>query len=129
MLLPGEVPRYYCASWLGVDDAGTRRARRSLRPYFIPLNPMKIATVFLSASVIVLMLAGVPVHSAEPAPSATLTGRVQLSTGQYVSNATVSVKGTTFSTTTDPYGYYRFTQLPAGPVLLQVSYTGQRAFE
>src|SRR5688572_3491110 len=100
-----------------------------LRPYFIPLNPMKIATVFLSASVIALILPGVPVHSAEPAPSATLTGRVQLSTGQYVSNATVSVKGTTFSTTTDPYGYYRFTQLPAGPVVLQVSYTGQRAFE
>lgn len=55
----------------------------------------------------------------------TITGRVQLPTGQYLNQATVAVKGSTLSTSTDSFGVYRLTHVPAGPVVIQVSYTGQ----
>jgi iron complex outermembrane recepter protein len=55
----------------------------------------------------------------------TVHGRVQnVVTGQYLSNARVSVQGTTLSNLTDESGTFRITQVPAGAVILEVFYTG-----
>ena len=57
--------------------------------------------------------------------TATLTGRVQqASTGSYLNNARVTVSGTSLVAFTDETGTYRLTQVPAGPVILEVFYTG-----
>ncbi|MDO8539304.1 MAG: TonB-dependent receptor plug domain-containing protein [Opitutaceae bacterium] len=57
--------------------------------------------------------------------SATITGRVQnAAAGQYLNNVRVTVKGTDLVAFSDESGTYRLTQVPAGPVVLEVFYTG-----
>jgi TonB-dependent receptor len=54
-----------------------------------------------------------------------LTGRVQnVVTGQYLNNARVAVQGTDLVAFTDETGTYRLAGVPAGPVVLEVFYTG-----
>lgn len=56
--------------------------------------------------------------------TSTITGRVlNETTGQYLRNATVAVKGTNISTLSEDGGDYSLA-VPAGPVELQVSYLG-----
>ncbi len=62
--------------------------------------------------------------AAEPA-SASLSGRVSYATtGQYLNNARVSVRGTNLIAFTDETGTYRLDHVPAGTVVLEVFYTG-----
>ena len=44
-------------------------------------------------------------------------------TGQYLTNAQVSVKGTAHVASTDEFGVYRLVNLPPGPAVLEVFYT------
>lgn len=56
---------------------------------------------------------------------AAISGRVRNETiGRYLPHARVSVKGTAIVVFTDEFGEYRLTQVPAGPVVLEVFYTG-----
>jgi TonB-dependent receptor len=55
----------------------------------------------------------------------TITGRVlNLGNSKYISNATVSVEGTSIQALTGEYGDYRLSGVPAGEVKVRVSYTG-----
>jgi TonB-dependent receptor len=76
-----------------------------------------------------------PFHAAESAagvsPAATqqntasISGRVQnVVTGRNLNNARVTVKKTDIVTLTDEYGRFLLTRVPAGPVILEVHYTG-----
>jgi len=66
----------------------------------------------------------VPSTSATAATGA-ITGRVQnVAIGRYLTNARVSVKGTDLVAFTDEYGAYRLNAVPAGPIVLEVYYTG-----
>jgi TonB-dependent receptor len=70
--------------------------------------------------------------AAEPAtsraatqPTGSVTGRVQNAViGRYLNNARVSVKGTDIVEFTDEFGAYRLNAVPAGPIVLEVFYTG-----
>ncbi|MDO8539061.1 MAG: carboxypeptidase regulatory-like domain-containing protein [Opitutaceae bacterium] len=91
---------------------------------------MKRNHVFALLFALSLGLAPVPaVHAADASASGAVTGRIQLTTGQYVGNATVEVKGSNLGTQTDPFGYYRLTNVPSGPVVIQVMYTGHEPLE
>ncbi|MSU72732.1 MAG: TonB-dependent receptor [Opitutus sp.] len=68
-------------------------------------------------------------QAADAAQNGVVTGRVQLATGQYVNNATVAVKGTSLSARTDQFGIYRLANVPSGPVVIEVTYTGQERAE
>jgi len=90
--------------------------------------PSPLAVVILS------LAAGLPaapaVRGAElpatAAPAAaTITGRVQnASTGQYLNNARVSVKGTDLVAFTDESGTYSLPLVPANAAVMEVFYTG-----
>ena len=74
---------------------------------------------------------GSVLHGAETArPAAvaatgTIAGRVQnVATGQYLNNARVVARGTDRVVFTDETGSFRLTNVPAGAVVLEVSYTG-----
>ena len=63
--------------------------------------------------------------AAEAQTTGTIEGRVQsVVTGQYLNNARVSVQGTALSSLTDESGTFRIAQLPMGPAVLEVFYTG-----
>jgi iron complex outermembrane receptor protein len=67
-----------------------------------------------------------PTQAADaPAGAATISGRVQnASTGQFLNNARVVIKGTDTVAFTDETGSYRLPNVPPGPVVLEVFYTG-----
>jgi iron complex outermembrane recepter protein len=66
-----------------------------------------------------------PMQAADSANTVVITGRVQNAVnGQSLNNARVTVKGTGLVAFTDETGSYRLTQVPAGPVVLEVFYTG-----
>jgi len=63
--------------------------------------------------------------AASTQPTGAISGRIQnLVTGQYLNNARVTVRGTDRVAFTDESGIYRLTPLPAGPLVLEVFYTG-----
>ncbi len=58
----------------------------------------------------------------------TVTGRVyNPATGEYIRNAEVRVAGTHLSVLTEEGGYYTLNNAPAGPVTVEVNYTGFEA--
>jgi iron complex outermembrane recepter protein len=66
-------------------------------------------------------------HAADPNPTSTgtITGRVlNLTTREYVSSAEVRVQGTDLVAFTASDGSYRLSQVPAGPAVVTVKYTG-----
>jgi iron complex outermembrane recepter protein len=82
-----------------------------------------------NAAALIAALLALPflsIHAADTdAAVGTVQGRVQNAvTGQYLSNARVSVQGTTLSNLTDEFGTFRITQVPAGAATLDVFYTG-----
>ncbi|MEO6244078.1 MAG: TonB-dependent receptor [Opitutaceae bacterium] len=63
--------------------------------------------------------------SASGQPNVAISGRVQnVVTGQALNNARVAVRGTDLVVFTDQTGTYRIAQAPAGPIVLDVFYTG-----
>lgn len=71
------------------------------------------------------MLATTAVLRAQNASTGTIEGRVQhIDAGTYLNNARIRVIGTTRETFTNQAGEYRLADVPAGPVTLDVFYTG-----
>ena len=70
--------------------------------------------------------AGSPENAPAPnRPSGGISGRVQnVATGQYLNHAQVSVRGSSLSVLTDQTGTYRLANVPAGPVTIDVFYSG-----
>jgi TonB-dependent receptor len=65
-----------------------------------------------------------PVH-AQTAATGTIQGRVQnVDAATYLNNARVRIAGTSRETLTNEFGEYRFGDVPAGTVTLDVFYTG-----
>lgn len=86
-----------------------------------------------TAAVALALLAPVPSAFAQavapgpgtPALTGGISGRIQnVITGQYLTNARVTVRGTDRVAFTDESGIYRLTALPPGPVALEVFFTG-----
>ncbi len=76
----------------------------------------------LVSAVLAFLLA--PFASAQGS-SGSLSGRVQNEvTGQYLSNARVTIKGTDLATLTDDFGTYQFAQVPAGSQVVEAFYSG-----
>jgi len=74
-----------------------------------------------------LALVMIPASSVGATAQATgaISGRVQnVAIGRYLNNARVTVKGTDLVAFTDEFGAYRLTEVPGGPVVLEVFYTG-----
>jgi iron complex outermembrane recepter protein len=69
-----------------------------------------------------------PVYAAESAgtvATGTLEGRVQdVSTGDYLNNARVTIQGTHLTTLTNQFGEYRVADVPSGQVQVTVFYSG-----
>ncbi len=62
---------------------------------------------------------------AQTANTGTIEGRVQNEvTGRYLSNSRIMVKGSDLRVLTDESGSYRLTDVPSGPIVLEVFYTG-----
>jgi iron complex outermembrane receptor protein len=79
------------------------------------------------AAVTLVTITLIPVAGQSEAAQSTgsISGRVlNEATGQYLRNATVSIKGTSISGISESGGDYLLTGVPAGPVELQVSYLG-----
>jgi iron complex outermembrane receptor protein len=82
---------------------------------------------FLRAAASMALAAFLPflASSALAAETGTIEGRVlNVSNGDYLNAARVSVEGSTAETLTDRFGQYRLTGVPAGEVKLKVGYTG-----
>ena len=61
-------------------------------------------------------LLGAPLPAAAPAATGSVAGRVlNVGTGQYLTNARVSIRGTSATAFTDKDGSYRLAEVPAGP--------------
>mgnify|MGYP000990966943 CR=1 FL=1 len=85
------------------------------------MNPFRICAL-VCASLVAVARVGA---AESPSGSAAITGRVQnAATGQYLNNARVTIKGTDLVAFTDETGSYRLGAVPAGPVVLEVFYTG-----
>jgi len=85
---------------------------------------MKTSRPLLVFRALALLFLGAP--AALPAQSTgTVTGRVlNANTGQYLRNATISVKGTALTTVSEDSGSFLLGGVPAGTAELQVSYLG-----
>lgn len=74
---------------------------------------------------VLTMLCATAVAAQEAASTAIIEGRVlNPLTGDYFNNARVFIVGTNLETYTNSSGAYRLAQVPAGPVSMQVFYTG-----
>lgn len=72
-----------------------------------------------------LLLAPAPELSAQAVVNGTITGRIlNQATGQYLSNALVTVEGTNIEALTDDTGVYRLANVPAGAARVTVTYSG-----
>ena len=88
-----------------------------------PYRVWRLLLLVLLASTTNVLRPGV--SAAESSAPARITGRVSNSaTGMYLANARVAVQGTALVTFTDETGTYRLDLVPAGPVSLEVFYTG-----
>src|SRR5688572_4471804 len=62
---------------------------------------------------------------AQSAPTGTVDGRVlNVTSGQYVKNARVTIDGTNLESFTNEFGEYRLTNVPSGSVTIRASYGG-----
>jgi hypothetical protein len=79
-------------------------------------------------SFLVLMVcAGLPgrAQSSQASGPATIQGRVlNITSGDYLNNARVSIEGTALQAFTNEFGEFRLTGVPPGPVTVRVFYTG-----
>lgn len=73
-----------------------------------------------------LLTATLPFHeSSAAAATGSISGRVQNSaTGQFLNNARVALSGTDRIALTDKFGGYNLVDVPGGPAILEVFYTG-----
>ena len=87
-----------------------------------PVHPLRLFARVFAALVSLVLVSLAP---AQPASTATITGRVLNPTaGLTLESARITLVGTNRETFTDAFGEYRLTGVPAGPVTLNVFYTG-----
>jgi len=92
---------------------------------------MPKTTIELLTACVALALATAAPMAAQPASTTiapqspgSISGRVQnIATGQYLTNARVTVKDTNNTVFTDRDGSYRLANVPSGPVTLEVFFT------
>jgi len=102
---------------------GSRRRAGILASTTIALATLTGSHSLLTAAA--LLLATTASLPAQEAGTGVITGRVQHKiTGDSLNNATVSLKGTNRTTSTDEGGYYQLTSVPAGPATIEVSFSG-----
>ena len=71
------------------------------------------------------VLAGMIPLAAQSASTGTIEGRVaNASSGTFLENARITIDGTSLETFSDPTGFYRITQVPAGAATVRAFYTG-----
>ena len=150
---PSELPaddRHWVTSRFceAAADALSRTCQPQPRPNPIPTNshahmnmPYLPAIRFLTrgplgAVLILTLLAASGPHLATAQAQSASGGRAEdgtgavegrvtnIVTGKYLPNAQVSVRGTDLVTFTDDFGSYRLVNVPAGPIILEVFYTG-----
>jgi iron complex outermembrane receptor protein len=81
------------------------------------------ATRFFAVGVSLASLAGLA--SAQTATSGTIEGRVlNVTNGNYLNNARITVEGGNAETFSDRTGQYRLSNVPAGDAKIKVFYTG-----
>src|SRR6186997_3019425 len=88
---------------------------------------MKYPFPGLGFIVVTLCLLLAPIGAATPSPGASgnISGRIVNNvTGQYLNNARVVVQGSDQVVFTDSSGSYRLARVPAGPIVLEVFFTG-----
>src|SRR5688572_24022034 len=86
--------------------------------------PRLLAARFIATAFACLLFATLRA-SAQSSGTATLIGRVQNSAaGASLETDRVTVAGTSREALTDPFGEYRFSQLPSGDVTIEAFYTG-----
>lgn len=82
-------------------------------------------TLFMLALSALFVAAEAPYLSAQQVAKGRVIGRVvNKATGQYLSNAMVTIEGTTIEALTDSTGTYRLDNVPAGSARITVAYTG-----
>ena len=99
-----------------------------------PLREISRLTLLLrSATASLFILLALPVRAATEAaggrlatpPAGAIAGRVQnVATGQFLNNARVAVKDSNLVAFTDQTGSYRLSEVPSGPVVLEVFFAG-----
>ncbi|MBM3851861.1 MAG: TonB-dependent receptor, partial [Verrucomicrobia bacterium] len=102
------------------------RSIQPVRSHF-PVFPVSAfcGLPFAAIPALAALLAPLAPAQTSPAPTASVTGRIQnVVTGQYLPNARLTVRGTGQVAFTDDSGFYRLDQLSAGPLVLEVFYTG-----
>ncbi len=106
-----------------------RRARPGDTAFSCPANPRAAqGTVLLVAFSLLMHFAVAPDISAQavkPEGAGVITGRIlNKATGQYLSDAIVTIEGTSIQAVTDSTGAYRLENVPAGAVRVSASYAG-----
>jgi len=107
-----------------MSPSQTTRARQA-HPSPQPARP-RLRFSWLPALIAAICISlATPQGAAQTSSAGTVEGRIlNASSGNYLNNARVRVKGTTIEAFTDAFGEYRLTGVPAGPVTLEVFYTG-----
>ncbi|MFM1746777.1 MAG: hypothetical protein RLZZ188_443 [Verrucomicrobiota bacterium] len=92
-------------------------------PKYLPFLLAALALLRVSAPSAVAQSGPNPTNAAAPA-TGTIAGRVlNVGTGQYLTNARVTVKGTAAAAFTDKDGSFRLAGVPSGPATLEVFFT------
>jgi len=92
-------------------------------PKHLPFLLAALALLRVSAPSAVAQSGPNPTNAAAPA-TGTIAGRVlNVGTGQYLTNARVTVKGTAAAAFTDKDGSFRLAGVPSGPATLEVFFT------
>ncbi len=88
-------------------------------------SPMHASPLRVLLALTLLAVPGTGAVQAQPAGTGSIEGRVLNETsGAYLENAQVSVAGTTLVASTNNYGEYRLSGVPAGPAMVRVFFTG-----
>jgi iron complex outermembrane receptor protein len=89
------------------------------------MNPKKILLHLSRSLTLVAALLTIAPVSAQSSATGTVEGRVlNVTSGQYVKNARVTVEGTNLESLTNEFGEYRLTEVPIGSATIRASYGG-----
>lgn len=85
-------------------------------------TPLSVCRAWLATAVVIIVT---NIAGAQTAATGTLEGRVlNAINGEYLEKARVTIDAAGIETLTDNSGYYRFTNVPAGPAVVKAFYTG-----
>ena len=114
---PGPLPR---AAERPAADAAEKSSPKTSH-HQEPMNKPNVLTRLLA---IVTLIVSAPAHAQDEGPGS-VEGRVlNITTGNYLNNARVTIEGTAFEAFTNGIGEYRITNVPAGTVTVRANFTG-----